>query len=89
MKTAVQSLLGTGLNADHLPIDYILSKSFKGVPQYDLVIVILPKKLENYDSTILLNLIKSIGKKVTLIKEGPLGIIKIIIMSIKLIISTS
>ena len=59
------------LDADHLPIDYILSKPFKGVPQYDLVIVILPKKLENYDSSRLLDCVKSIGKKVTVMQEGP------------------
>lgn len=59
------------LNADHLPIEYILSKPFKGVSQYDLVIVILPKKLENYDTSKLLNLVKSIGKKVTVMQEGP------------------
>ena len=59
------------LDADHLPIEYILSKPFKGVSQYDLVIVILPKKLENYDTSKLLNLVKSIGKKVTVMQEGP------------------
>lgn len=59
------------LNADHLPIDYILSKSFKGVSVYDLVIVILPKKLENYDTSGLLDLVKAIGKKVTVMQEGP------------------
>jgi hypothetical protein len=59
------------LNADHLPIDYILSKPFKGVAQYDLVIVILPKKLENYNSSRLLDLVKAIGKKVTVMQEGP------------------
>ena len=37
------------LNADHYPIDYILSKSSKDIPQYDLVIVLLPKNLENYE----------------------------------------
>jgi hypothetical protein len=59
------------LDADHLPIDYILSKPFKGVSQYDLVIVILPKKLENYNSSRLLDLVKAIGKKVTVMQEGP------------------
>lgn len=59
------------LNANHLPIDYILSKPFKDDYQYDLVIVILPKKLENYDSSRLLNCVKSIGKKVTVMQEGP------------------
>ena len=59
------------LNADHYPIDYILSKSSKDIPQYDLVIVILPKKLENYDTVKLLDLVKSIGKKTTVMQEGP------------------
>lgn len=59
------------LNADHLPIEYILNNSFKGVSQYDLVIVILPKKLENYDTTRLLDIVKSIGKKTTVMQEGP------------------
>ena len=59
------------LNANHYPIDYILNKSSKDIPQYDLVIVILPKKLENYDTVKLLDLVKSIGKKVTVMQEGP------------------
>ena len=59
------------LNADHLPIQYILSKPYKGISQYDLVITILPKKLENYDTVRLLDLIKSFGKKTTVMQEGP------------------
>ena len=59
------------LNADHYPIDYILSKSSKDIPQYDLVIVILPKKLENYDTVKLLDLVKSMGRKTTVMQEGP------------------
>ena len=59
------------LNANHYPIDYILNKSSKDIPQYDLVIVILPKKLENYDTVKLLDLVKSIGKKTTVMQEGP------------------
>jgi hypothetical protein len=59
------------LNADHLPIQYILSKPSKGVSQYDLVIVILPKKLEKFDVISLLNIVKSIGQKTTVMQEGP------------------
>lgn len=59
------------LNANHYPIDYILSKSAIGIPRHDLVIVILPKKLENFDTVRLLDVVKSIGKKVTVMQEGP------------------
>ena len=59
------------LNANHYPIDYILSKSSIGIPPCDLVVIILPKKLENYDTVRLLDLVKSIGKKVTVMQEGP------------------
>ena len=59
------------LNANHYPIDYVLSKSSIGITRHDLVIVILPKKLENYDTVRLLDLVKSIGKKVTVMQEGP------------------
>ena len=59
------------LNANHYPIDYILSKSSIGIPPCDLVIVILPKKLENFDTVRLLDVVKSIGKKVTVMQEGP------------------
>lgn len=59
------------LDADHFPIQYILSKPAKEVSQYDVVIVILPKKLETIDTIRLLDLVKSIGKKVTVMQEGP------------------
>ena len=59
------------LDADHFPIQYLLSKPAKEVSQYDVVIVILPKKLENFDTVRLLDLVKSIGKKVTVMQEGP------------------
>jgi hypothetical protein len=59
------------LNANHYPIDYILSKSSIGILRHDLVIVILPKKLEKFDIVRLLDLVKSIGKKVTVMQEGP------------------
>lgn len=59
------------LNADHLSIPYLLSKPYKGVSQYDLVIVILPKKLELFDTTGLLNVVKALGKKTTVMQEGP------------------
>ena len=59
------------LNADHFPIQYLLNKPATVVSQYDVVIVILPKKLENFDTVQLLELVKSIGKKVTVMQEGP------------------
>lgn len=59
------------LNADHLSIPYLLSKPHKGVAQYDLVIVILPKKLELFDTTSLLDVVKALGKKTTVMQEGP------------------
>jgi hypothetical protein len=59
------------LNANHYPIDYILSKSSISIPRHDLVIVMLPKKLENFYTVRLLELVKSIGKKVTVMQEGP------------------
>lgn len=59
------------LNANHYPIDYVLSKSSIGIPRHDLVVVILPKKLENFDTVRLLDVVKSIGKKVTVMQEGP------------------
>lgn len=59
------------LNADHLSIPYLLSKPHKGVSQYDLVIVILPKKLELFDTTSLLDVVKALGKKTTVMQEGP------------------
>ena len=59
------------LNADHLPIQYLLSKPAKGISQYDLVIVILPKKLEKFNIIGLLDIVKSIGKKTTVMQEGP------------------
>ena len=59
------------LNADHFPIQYLLNKPATVVSQYDVVIVILPKKLENFDTVRLLDVVKSIGKKVTVMQEGP------------------
>ena len=59
------------LNADHFPIQYLFSNSVKEVPLYDIIIVILPKKLETIDTIRLLDLVKVIGKKVTVMQEGP------------------
>jgi hypothetical protein len=59
------------LNADHFPIQYLFSNSAKEVPLYDIAIVILPKKLETIDTIRLLDLVKVIGKKVTVMQEGP------------------
>ena len=56
------------LNADHLSFDYICKNK---VPTYDLAIVILPKKLEIIDTNQVLNICKSIGKKVAVMQEGP------------------
>ena len=56
------------LNADHLSFDYICKNK---VPKYDLAIIILPKKLEIIDTNQVLNICKSIGKKVAVMQEGP------------------
>jgi hypothetical protein len=56
------------LNADHLSFDYICKNK---VPTYDLAIVILPKKLEIIDTNLVLDVCKSIGKKVAVMQEGP------------------
>ena len=46
------------LDADHYPIQYLLNKPAKEVSQYDVVIVILPKKLETIDTIKLLEGLK-------------------------------
>jgi hypothetical protein len=56
------------LNADHLSFDYICKNK---VPKYDLAIIILPKKLEIIDTNQILDISKSIGKKVAVMQEGP------------------
>ena len=58
------------LNADHFPIQSLLDNK-DNISGYDVVIVILPKKLETIDTIRLLNLVKAIGKKVTVMQEGP------------------
>jgi len=58
------------LNADHFPIQSLLDNK-DNISGYDVVIVILPKKLETIDTIRLLNLVKVIGKKVTVMQEGP------------------
>jgi hypothetical protein len=56
------------LNADHLSFDYICKNK---IPMYDLAIIILPKKLEIIDTNRILDISKSIGKKVAVMQEGP------------------
>jgi hypothetical protein len=56
------------LNADHLSFDYICKNK---VQSYDLVIIILPKKLELININQVLDICKSIGKKITVMQEGP------------------
>ena len=56
------------LNADHLSFEHICKNK---VPTYDLAIVILPKKLEIIDTNLVLDVCKSIGKKVAVMQEGP------------------
>ena len=56
------------LNADHLSFDYITKNK---VSIYDLAIIILPKKLEIININQILDICKSIGKKVTVMQEGP------------------
>jgi hypothetical protein len=58
------------LNADHFPIQSLLDNK-DNVSGYDVVIVILPKKLETIDTVRLLGVVKAIGKKVTVMQEGP------------------
>jgi hypothetical protein len=58
------------LNADHFPIQSLLDNK-DNVSGYDVVIVILPKKLETIDTIRLLDVVKAIGKKVTVMQEGP------------------
>ena len=58
------------LNADHFPIQSLLDNK-NNVSGYDVVIVILPKKLETIDTVRLLGVVKAIGKKVTVMQEGP------------------
>jgi len=58
------------LNADHFPIQYLIDNK-DNVSGYDIVIIILPKKLETINTIRLLDVVKAIGKKVTVMQEGP------------------
>ena len=58
------------LESDHFPIQSLLDNK-ANVSGYDVVIVILPKKLETIDTVKLLDIVKTIGKKVTVMQEGP------------------
>lgn len=59
------------LNADHIPMQNLINNTAKIDSFYDIVIVILPKKLELVDTNVLLESIKSRGKKITTMQEGP------------------
>ena len=57
------------LNADHYNFhEWFLSNKNKS---YDLIIVLLPKKLEIVDTNMLLESVKACGKKVSVMQEGP------------------
>ena len=58
------------LDADHYSFDTWLSLS-KNKEIYDLIIVILPKKLELINTDSILNTVKKWSKKVTVMQEGP------------------
>jgi len=59
------------LNADHIPMQNLINNTDKIDTFYDVVIVILPKKLENFDISKLLIVIRMLGKKVAVMQEGP------------------
>jgi hypothetical protein len=56
------------LDADHFSFDYICKNK---INTYDLAIIILPKKIEKLDINLVLSACKSIGKKITVMQEGP------------------
>lgn len=59
------------LNADHIPIQDLINNTIKNVSRYDAIIVILPKKLENFDILKLLTIIRMLGNKIAVMQEGP------------------
>ena len=59
------------LNADHIPIQDIINNTVKNSIIYDIIIVILPKKLENFDILKSLVYIRMFGNKITVMQEGP------------------
>lgn len=58
------------LNADHYSINNVINEQ-NNISNYDLIIVILPKKLELIDCNRLKQSIKNLGKKITVMQEGP------------------
>ena len=61
------------LNADHLNIKGLLTGNvpYPSKIIYDLAIIILPKKLELYDITLLYSTISSFSSKIAIMQEGP------------------
>ena len=56
------------LDADHIPIQDIINNTVKNSTIYDVIIVILPKKLENFDILKSLVYIRMFGKKRTVME---------------------
>lgn len=61
----------SSLNADHIYTRDILNDGFIIKNKYDLVIVLLPKKIENIDINKLLTFVKNVSKKSAVMQEGP------------------
>ena len=59
------------LNADHIPMQNLINNTAKINSRYDIIIVILPKKLENFDILKLLTIIRMLGNKIAVMQEGP------------------
>lgn len=59
------------LNADHIPMQNLINNTAKIDYLYDVIIVILPKKLENFDIAKLLIFIRMLGNKIAVMQEGP------------------
>lgn len=60
------------LNADHIPLLHILSDNYTPNQKYDICIIILPKKIENYKNiSHLSDKVKYISKKWGIMQEGP------------------
>ena len=59
------------LDAVHYPIDDLVSEKTNAADNYDLGIIILPKKLEIVNTEKLLHLAKYMCKKLTVMQEGP------------------
>lgn len=59
------------LNADHIPMQNLINNTAKINSCYDIIIVILPKKLENFDILKLITIIRMLGNKIAVMQEGP------------------